>query len=418
MTDIETFRREHWQLERILFRVRPPEKRYLSEVFTGRTTELEKCRMNVYEAPSNVLVNGVFGVGKTVFIQELLRQLRNWHKDDILTVYETMERGDADLLTTILRGLAKILSDENEEARNIDAVLSGLEVSSMRARKLGGEVEASIPGVITMKAKPEKEGTTTQTTKEIANAAYQIRRLIEGAVERKPDRRLVIAMDDLDKRDPETIRRSLVEARTTLHLESSFILTGHPLGVLRDAFATAGGIFDLQIELTLFSDEELEEMMRNYLTAGRVKRPRISSLLVPFTRDVAEAIIARAYGIPRVLNAICFHILGEAARRRLPTIGLSELQQCWETVVAHLRRGVQPDLRNLLEVLLEYPEGLVPTHVPDEVFLRLGLDSHEELLSKIDEAMRSDWAVSFKNVVIAHPSLTGFSRAGELHDRV
>lgn len=244
-----------------------------------------------------------------------------------------------------------------------------------------------------------------------------IRCLVERAVDHKPARRLVIAVDDLDKHDPAAIRQALVEARPTLHLEEcSFVLTGHPLGVLRDAFATAGGIFDIQIELVLFSTEELEEMMRNYLAAGRIKEARVPDL-TPFTSEAARAIVARAFGIPRVLNASCFHILREAARRRLPTIDLPELKSCWETVRANLRRGIQPELRNLLEMLLEYPEGLTPTHVPDELFLRLGVDSYEELLSKINEALRSDWAISVEDRVIAHPRVLTFFQAGALHDR-
>lgn len=172
MIDIESFRRERWKLDQILFRVRLPESRYLDKVFTGRAAEIEECRIAVNDAPSNILVNGVFGVGKTIFIKELLRKLQLCGTDT-LTVYETLEKTGTDLLTTILRGIARALRDEDEEARNIDAVLSGLEISSKESHEFGSKVKGGIPGLITVETSPKENDTIIRTAKTIANAAYQ-----------------------------------------------------------------------------------------------------------------------------------------------------------------------------------------------------------------------------------------------------
>jgi hypothetical protein len=397
--NLDEFRRKQWGMKRMLFGVSPPERRYLDKVFTGRSEELETTRIGLYDAPRRVLVNGLFGIGKTVFIYELLAELTRHHKSEVLAVYESMNIGPTDLPTTILRGLARMLKGEDEEARHLDATLSDLEITTGREREITGGVEiAGIGG------KGALTTTTTRVFKSVTNASYHIQRLIENAVQRKPDRRLVVAVDDLDKRDPETIRQSLQESRSILHLECSYVLTGHPLGILRDAYSTTGGIFDKQVDLRLFTLDERLEMMRNYLAAGRIKGARVAPL-APFTEAVAQIIADRSFGIPRVLNAICFHLLEEAARLRLPVVDIAELQSCWQAVHDSLRRGIQPDLRNLLETIQKDPQGFVPFDVPDEVFLRLNVDSYHELIAKLDETVRSDWVVNIQERYVPHPLL-------------
>jgi hypothetical protein len=65
--NLEEFRRKQWGMERMLFGVSPPERRYLDKVFTGRSEELETTRISLYDAPRRVLISGLFGIGKTVF---------------------------------------------------------------------------------------------------------------------------------------------------------------------------------------------------------------------------------------------------------------------------------------------------------------------------------------------------------------
>jgi len=418
--NLDEFRRKQWGIERILFGVSPPERRYLDKVFTGRSEELETTRISLYDAPRRVLINGLFGVGKTVFIYELLAKLTQYYKSEVLTVYESVNIGPSDLPTTILRGLARMLKEEDEEAHRLDAALSDLEITMGKEREItaGAEI-AGIGG------KGIRTTTTTQVLKSVTNASYHIQRLIENAVQRKPDRRLVVAVDDLDKRDPETIRRSLHESRSIFHLECSYLLTGHPLGILRDAYSTAGGIFDKQIELRLFTPDESLGMMENYLAAGRVKGAQVAPL-APFTEAAARVIVDRSFGIPRVLNAICFHLLEEATRNRLLVIDMTELQSCWQAAHDNLRRGIQPDLRNLLETIQEDPQGFVPSDVPDEVFIRLNVDSYYELVAKLDETVRSDWVVNVQERYVLHPLLgplilqppTDTTSSGEVLDKI
>ncbi len=383
--DIYEFRRKYWGIERILFSVRPPERRYLSKVFTGRSREIEEAISALYDAPRCILVNGLFGIGKTVFIYRLLDIVKQRYKDNVLSIYESMgASSSSNLVTTILRGLVRMLKDEDEEAQRLYQMLRDSEIMSQSEQEFTGGAGIGKTGV-----QSRFTTSTTKRFKPIQNPETHIQYLIARSIKRKPNRRLIIAIDDLDKHDPATIRRFLHESRSVLHLDSSYILTGHPLGILRDAYATTGGIFDLKVDLPPFTHNELLEMIENYLAAGRVKGARHPKFW-PFSEETAVIIAKHSYGIPRVLNAICYHILNEASKRQLEVIDIQGLRTCWMSVRDNLLRGIRPDLRNLLEILQEYPEGFNPKDVPDEVFERLNVDSYAVLIARLDEALRSD----------------------------
>jgi hypothetical protein len=65
-----------WGLDEIPFRETPPEDpKILRRVFHGREPELARSLPTLYEG-RNVLVRGVWGVGKTTFILYLLDKLQ------------------------------------------------------------------------------------------------------------------------------------------------------------------------------------------------------------------------------------------------------------------------------------------------------------------------------------------------------
>jgi hypothetical protein len=185
---------------------------------------------------------------------------------------------------------------------------------------------------------------------------------------------------------------------------------------MRDAYSSAGGIIDHQLDLNVMDDSTLRKLIARYLAAGRCKgwvangkgRSWVSRLknmfrhrwqrpiapaddskevseeaLLPFDRRSVEEIISRSYGIPRVLNIICFNILVEAATRRIARIGMSELRVCWNACRNQLRQGIRPDLRNLLETMVQQQGGIQVDEVPDELYAKLRADTHEDLVPKI-----------------------------------
>ena len=395
MSEVEKFRREAWGIERVLFRIRRPiDEENLVQVFTARDRELERAIIAIGDAPANLLVNGVFGVGKTVFVQMLLHELKAQYGEDVLCVSECLDNVDADLATTILRGVSRALKTEDPEAKDFDDLLTGVELSSQVADKDGGSAKLNL-GFFEAGGSGETSATESRTRKVVPNAAYQVRQLLERAHSRRPGRRLVVAVDDLDKRDPNTVRANLLAARSTLHNHPcSFVFTGHPLGILRDAYSSLGGIFDDRIELGPLPPESMREMMLKYLDAGRSPGASLEQIgLHPFTEDSAQKIIERSFGLPRVLNVNCYHILSEAAISRLPKIGLTELQQCWQAAGDRLKQATRADVRGLLEVISEQTEGLDPLSAPDDVVDRLGeifgVNTLEAIVHKLNELLQS-----------------------------
>ena len=77
MNRLSEFHREVWGLDRIVFRNQPLDRRDLPRVFAARDKELDRASVTVFDAPRNLLINGLFGVGKTVFIEALFRDCAN-----------------------------------------------------------------------------------------------------------------------------------------------------------------------------------------------------------------------------------------------------------------------------------------------------------------------------------------------------
>lgn len=375
-----------------MFTAKPPSGLYRRKVFAARDREFERAEFTLSDAPRNLLVSGLFGVGKTIFVRELLRDLQESEPNGVLTVYECLDNTASDLLTTILRGLARALRDEDGEAEQIDKVLAGIELSSESAQTGGGSGEVGLGSLVKLGAKAEntaKEGTARKT---VPNAAYQVRGLVERALERRPERRLIVAVDDLDKRDPATVRAALQEARSTLHTDCAFVLTGHPLGILRDIYSTVGGIFDLQLNLEVLSEPDLRLIMQKYLAAGRAPGATQTGF-APFTDEAAHAITRYALGIPRLLNKICEHILLKAAEMRREVVDMATLQECWKQAGDDLRRMMSEDMARTFAALHERTGGFDPLNVPDELFNLLGVDTTQDLLAKFNAAMQQDFVI-------------------------
>jgi hypothetical protein len=395
MSNVMTFRREAWGLEKVLFAVQMPEPLYRAQIFAAREKEMDRAAMTVMDAPRNVLVSGLFGIGKTFFLEELLRRLREDYNEDVLTVYACLETQDADIPTTILRGLADALSEENKDAYEIAQSLHGFELTWQEADKRGGSGEIGVPNVVKIGGSADTTTTSTWKRGMVADAAYQARILIERAMKERPERRLIFALDDLDKRDPATIREALVTARPLLHSDCAFLLTGHPLGVLRNIYSTAGGTFDQQLQLEPLPPADLRTIMERYLHAGRVAGTNYSGLH-PFTEEAANIIIAVSRGIPRLLNRICQHILQVAAEMRKPIVDADILRECWEIAGRELKDSMREDVARLVEVLQAQTDGFDPLNIPDSLYDQLGVDSNQALLSKINVAIYGDYAVGIE----------------------
>jgi hypothetical protein len=172
-------------------------------------------------------------------------------------------------------------------------------------------------------------------------------------------RRVVIAIDDLDKQDPARARQLLHDAQGMLKGGAWFILTGHPSGLTRDILVSERGLFDLALKLEELDQHTTYRMLVNYLNSARPKNARYDSddprAVYPFTPETARALCKRSGGVPRWLNRLGSYVLLKAAELQAEIITPDVLQQGLEYADQQLRGqpGLTPEDYYVLDLVLE-----------------------------------------------------------------
>ena len=67
---------------------------------------------------------------------------------------------------------------------------------------------------------------------------------------------------------------------------------------------------------------------------------------------------------------------------------------CWDTCANQLRRGIRPDLRDLLETMMNQRSHINVNDLPDDLYSSLETDTHEDLLSRLNFALQHDLLVT------------------------
>jgi hypothetical protein len=251
-----------------------PSEDVIDRVFVGRIHQLKEAAFRVLDRPRNLLVAGGYGLGKTTFIRKLLRELQGSRSIPFLTGYaplrsDTPQGLQLAALSALAEGALRVAPPESELYRY--------------ARDLWDELG-------------RVEGTPNETLRAPDIRFREGLKLANGMY-----RRVVIAIDEVDKRDPQTVQAIVMGSRYFLDLEASFIITGRFLDVFTDIRASLSAAFDHRIELQSFTPEECEEILRRNLQIVRVT-PEPTPTFQPFQREVVEAITQRANGLPRPLN--------------------------------------------------------------------------------------------------------------------
>ena len=392
MSEIDVYRKREetlkkWGLIYNPFSGRPPELKQLSQIFVGREREMSLAIPTVLEVPRNLLVYGVFGVGKTVFILETLRKLKEI--DNPLVIYTSLI-GDKplDFAKTVLLGLANSLRSEYKEANRILESMVGIEQAKSMKEEIYGGVKAGIP-LLGVKGGIQSVITTTEQMR-IGEPRFYIHKLMELANQKYE--RTIIAVDDIEKKEPDAVRRILVEARDILFSDCSFIITGHPLGVTRDIYTSALRVFDKKIELKPLPSKDLRKIVVNYLNIAREEK---SEEIKPFTEEALSWIMDKSYGIPGVLNTICFRVLDAAATGGFEKIGEKELFEAIKEVEKDIYLEITPEMRYILEVLGE--SGGLSEDTSFEVLDRLGVHTFLEAIPILENLVQNDLLVKLED---------------------
>ena len=277
----------------------------LSRIFTGRENELRRVfNLFVGRDRRRILVYGHLGIGKSTFLLEVLSVLRRKRKD-MLKTYISMP-AELDLATTALIAVAREMDDDDWAQQQLYQMgIPTAKILKERSSEVGGN--AIFSGKISEKdlpfTKPQYPTVSLETLLERAQKKYP------GGV--------VIAIDDLDKREPWQVQKLLHDAQGMLKGRAWFMLTGHPKGMVGDLLTGERGLFDLQLELKALDGDTTYKMLINYLNSARIDNrcedPDDPRAVLPFLPETARIFCEKSHGKPRLFNRLGSTILSVAA---------------------------------------------------------------------------------------------------------
>ena len=289
MSSITCYREtlKQWGLSEVPFRATPPQDpAELSRVFYGRQQELALALPTLYEG-RNVLVRGLWGVGKTTFILHILHRLQQETAhlgERMLIIYIGRFPGESTdaFYKAVLLPLADALAAENAEARQVRDAIGGSQITRSQKTQIEGGVDLQI---VSIGGSWEQGGNQTW---QIQNSYSVLLKMFDIAQEQYD--RVLVAVDDLDKREPLVVQSILDDAADLLRRgqgRRGFLLTGRSISALQDVSAHMLGLFSETITLPRMSSDELHHVAVNYLNTAR-ERP--SPRLTPFVPQVISQI--------------------------------------------------------------------------------------------------------------------------------
>jgi hypothetical protein len=326
----------------------------LARLFTGRREELDRVILPLLDG-RNVLVRGIWGVGKTTFILQTLHELSyqtGLLKERLLPIYIDNFKGGtlAEFHRLILFALATALADKDEEARALVEAMRGVSVSHKRTKAIQGKFEVNLYTVASLGGEAGME-TGTEKQMGLDNPEYWVEELLKRA--HKRFQHIVIAVDDLDKADPHPdkflqVRTMFDGALPILRSDKcAFILTGRTLTVAQDIYGAVLGIFHRQLQLPVLKLEVLREIA---IKTFNLARQEERADAYPFSDEAIAELAAKSYGIPRQFNLNCADVLEAAVRLGYETLDPEAFALCFADVQATISADVEAQVRQLLYV--------------------------------------------------------------------
>ncbi len=367
------------------FRTVPPDDfTQVAKIFHGRQEILEKAILNLYEG-RNIMVRGGWGIGKTALIKTMLVQLQQEVaelQEEMLIIYigGIPEMTIATFYRTLLLGITQQLAGNSTEAKAIADSLGGSNIQANRNKLEGGV------NLFVMTAKVSREANTIDLKD---SAVYQqLLFWLDQATESYS--RVVIAIDDLDKRDYPIVQQILENSLDLFRQGSkrAFIMTGRRLTDIQDATTRSLGIFSEDLLLEPMSNDDLRQIAINHLNSAR-NDP--SPGCHPFTDAVLDRIVEYAQGIPRQLNIICDKLLSAAIQQEYFTIDEPALQALWPNIQEQIVQQLTPQLRHLLYNI--YQLGGIDEDLSNNDLDQLGAITFNELLPSLNDLQSLDLLV-------------------------
>jgi Cdc6-like AAA superfamily ATPase len=364
------------------FRPTPPDEfDRIAKIFYGRKQELDHALPSLYEG-RNVLIRGAWGIGKTALIKTMLAQLQQEVAElgeEMLILYiDGIPKPTViDFYRSVLLALTTKLSNQSEEAKRVADNLMGMAVQSS-----SNKLEAGVNlGMFSLKATTDPKSNEIRENDIYQQLMYWLKEA-EGIYGR-----VVIAVDDLDKKDTPVVQEILENSLDLFRQGSkrAFVMTGRIFTDLQDATLQALGIFSQNIKLEPMGHDDLRQITINYLNSARIA-PRNDCQ--PFTDTALDRIIAYSQGIPRQLNLICEKILYEAAINNVTTIDNHALDTLFPAIQKQLAQNLSPQLRRLLYII--YTSGGIDEDISNQDLDRLGVLTFNQLIPALNDLQRHD----------------------------
>jgi Cdc6-like AAA superfamily ATPase len=320
---IYTKKSEGWGLSGNPFGTTPPDEiEQIAAIFHGRDHELDMALFTLYDG-KNVLIRGTWGIGKTALIKTLLYRLQQQIaeiQEEMLVLYLSgiPKATTIDFYRAVLLAITTQMSGQSEEAKKVAENLTGMAVQNSKIKQEGG---VSF-GVFSYKVTSEPNAADIRENEIYQQLLFWLHEAEEIYG------RVVIAIDDLDKKDT-PIAQEIIENSLDLFRQGAkcaFVMTGRGFTDLQQATIFSLGVFSEDINLQPMSNNDLRQIAINYLNT---KRQEQNDSIAPFLTEVLDQIIEAAQGIPRQLNYICEKVIRQAAVKQFIEIDLTAWQIIW-----------------------------------------------------------------------------------------
>ncbi|MBN8656501.1 MAG: ATP-binding protein [Anaerolineae bacterium] len=374
----------------------------LMNIFVDREEEVTQALLTL-DKGENVLVRGMVGIGKTAFIMAVLYQMEKQYNTighELLPIHIRQFSGCTreDLQKIIVYSLAKRLAPRDKTSREILSAITGEEITQSRSRGLNVGFEVQIPQIFAAKTGGEVGGDIS-TKLNIELPEYYLEKLLNIAIKKKGYKRVVIAIDDLERAPNQHSIKAMLESSLDLLRDhnSSFILTGRTLTILEDVYASASGlnIFNTTIPLKPLTPEQLRQVAVNTLNVVREANDYQS--VDPFTDEVIRTISSRSFGIPRQFMVLCSKILDIAIEKGTEKLDSEAFEIGFAKFQDELaQREVPPDIRRVLYLGLQQGGFSIAKDADlDKVFEVLGVTTLRQFVDFADNLVHQDMLQRF-----------------------
>jgi len=369
----------------------------LMNIFVDRDEEMTQALLTL-DKGENVLVRGMMGIGKTAFIMAVLHQMEQQYNTigyEVLPIHIRQFSGCTreELYKIIVYSLAKRLAPRDKAAREILSAITGEEITQSRSRGLNVGFEVQIPQIFTAKTGGEVGGDSS-TKLNIELPEYYLEKLLKIAIEKKNYKRVVIAIDDLERAPNQHSIKAMLESSLDLLRDhnSSFILTGRTLTILEDVYASASGlnIFNTTLPLKPLPPEQLRQIAVNTLNVVRENTDPFS--VYPFTDEVINTISSRSFGIPRQFVVLCSKILDIAIEKGTEKLDSEAFELGFAKFQDELaQKEVPPDIRRVLYLGLQQGGFSIAKDADlDKVFEVLGVSTLRQFVDFADNLVHQE----------------------------